>query len=157
MAWMFFRPKRVVWFRSFLVAAVISIAAYAGASWWWRWAPGRWGGLTFGTLAALLFLIDSLYPLRRRLMGWPFGTAQRWLQFHLYGGELACLFVLLHIGFRWPGGQFGWWLLLLSLWTAATGLLGVHLQKYIPMVLASNLSSEAIFERIPELSARLQA
>jgi hypothetical protein len=155
MVWTVFRPKRVAWFRGFLVAAVISTAAYAAATWWWVWSPGRWGGLTFGTLAAVLFLVDSLYPLRRRLMSWPFGNAQRWLQFHIYGGGLACLFVLFHVGFRLPGGQFGWWLLLLSLWTTATGLVGVYLQKYVPVVLASNLSAEAIYERIPELSTRL--
>ena len=129
MASIVFRPKRIAWFRGFLVAAVASTAAYVAASWWWPWSPGRWGGLTFGTLAAVLCLIDSLYPLRRRLMAWPFGNAQRWLQFHLYGGGLACLFVLLHVGFRLPGGQFGWWLLLLTLWTTATGLAGVYLQK----------------------------
>jgi hypothetical protein len=156
MASMVFRPKRVAWFSGFLAVAVLSIAAYAAASRWWPWSPGRWGGLTFGTLAAVLFLIDSLYPLRRRLMAWPFGTAQRWLQFHIYGGGLACLFVLCHVGFRWPAGQFGWWLLLFSLWTTATGLAGVYLQKYIPSVLASNLSVEALYERIPELSAHLQ-
>jgi hypothetical protein len=155
MAWTVFRPKRIAWFRGFLVAAVASTAAYVAASWWRPWSPGRWGGLTFGTLAAVLFLIDSLYPLRRRLMARPFGNAQRWLQFHLYGGGLACLFVLLHVGFRLPGGQFGWWLLLLTLWTTATGLAGVYLQKYVPTVLASNLSTEAIYERIPELSGRL--
>lgn len=152
-----FRPKRIDWFRGFLVVAVASIVAYVGASWWWPWAPGRMGGLIFGTLAALLFLIDALYPLRRRLMGWPFGTAQRWLQFHIYGGGLAALFVLCHMGFRLPGGQFGWWLLVLSSWTTVTGLAGVYIQKYVPTVLASNLSTEAIYERIPELSARLQS
>jgi len=151
-----FRPKRIAWFRGFLVVAVVSSLVYAGASGWWPWAPGRFGGLTFGTIAALLFLVDSLYPLRRQLMGWPFGNAQRWLQFHIYGGAIACLFVLFHTGLRLPGGQFGWWLLLLSLWTTASGLAGVYIQKYVPTVLTSNLSTEAIYERIPNLSARLQ-
>ena len=44
-------------------------------------------------------------------MAWPLGTAQRWLQFHLYGGVLAALFVALHVGFRGPGGGMGWWLI----------------------------------------------
>ena len=151
-----FRPKRTGWFRAFLVMAVASTIGSAAAAWWWPWAPGRIGGLTFGTLAAVLFLIDSLYPLRRRLMSWPFGNAQRWLQFHVYGGALAALFVLFHVGLRLPGGQFGWWLLILSLWTTISGLAGVYIQKYVPKVLTSNLSSEAIYERIPDLSARLQ-
>ena len=90
-------------------------------------------------------------------MAWPFGTAQRWLQFHIYGGVLACVCVFIHMGFRLPAGQLGWWLLALSVWSTASGLAGVYLQKSIPAMLAANLSVEAIYERIPEQSARLQA
>lgn len=157
MAWAIFRPKRVEWLRGFLVAAAVSLVVSYGWSWWSPWAPGRAGGLTFGTIAALIFLVDVLYPFRRRLQAWPFGTVQRWLQFHIYGGVLACLFVLIHTGFRLPGGQFGWWLLIFSLWATLSGLVGVYLQKSIPARLASNLSVEAIYERIPEHSARLQS
>jgi hypothetical protein len=156
MALAILRPKRLEWFRRSLAAAVVSVVVYLGWSWWSPWAPGGWGGLTFGTIAAVIFLIDALYPLRRRLQGWPFGTAQRWLQFHIYGGVLACLFVLIHMGFRLPGGQFGWWLLIFSLWTTLSGLAGVYLQKSIPAEIAGNLAVEAIYERIPEHSSRLQ-
>jgi hypothetical protein len=90
-------------------------------------------------------------------MAWPFGSAQRWLQFHIYGGGLAFLFVLVHMGFHWPVGQFGWWLFALSLWATLSGLAGVYLQKSIPTVLAANLAVETIYERIPGQSARLQA
>lgn len=153
----FLRPKRAGWFNATIGIAVISIAVFIGAVWWAPWKPGRIGGLTFGTIAAVIFLLDALYPLRRRLLSWPLGTAQRWLQFHLYGGVLACLFVLIHMGFTWPGGQFGWWLFLLTLWSTASGLIGVYLQKWIPTVLSTNLSVEALFDRIPEMASRLQA
>src|SRR5262249_32500575 len=56
------RPKRPDWFRGFLVVAVVSMVVYLVAAWWAPWTPGRLGGLTFGTLAALLFVVDSLYP-----------------------------------------------------------------------------------------------
>lgn len=157
MAWALFRAKRQEWLRGFLIVAGGSIVIYLGSAWWWPWAPGRWGGLTFGTIAAVIFLVDALYPLRRRLQAWPLGTAQRWLQFHIYGGGIACLYVLIHVGFRLPAGLFGWWLLLLSLWATLSGLAGVYLQKSIPAQLAANLGVEAIYERIPALSARLQA
>jgi hypothetical protein len=156
MAWSFLRPKREGWFRGFLIATVVSIVVYAGWSWWTPWSPGRWGGLTFGTLATLLFVVDAMYPLRRRLMGWPFGTAQRWLQFHIYGGALACLYIFIHMGLRLPVGLFGWLLLLLSLWATVSGLVGVYLQKSVPTLLATNLAVEAIYERIPPMMERLQ-
>ena len=152
-----FRPKRPAWLAVALAAAGASLLIFAVAAWWSPWSPGRFWGLVFGGAAAAVFVVDALYPLRRRLMGWPFGTAQRWLQFHLYGGALAALFVLIHVGFRLPNGPFGWWLLTLTAWTTATGLAGVWLQKWIPAVLAGQLGVEAIYERIPALAARLQA
>jgi len=157
MTWEVLRPKRPAWFRGFAIVAAVSLAAYAVAAWRWPWAPGRWGGLTAGTLAAALFFVDAAYPFRRRWNAWPFGTVQRWLQFHVYGGGIAALYVLMHVGFRLPNGLFGWWLFLLSLWVIVSGIVGVYLQKQIPAVLANNLAVEAIYERIPELTQRLQA
>jgi hypothetical protein len=156
MSWAFLQPKRRDWFVASGAVAAAAWLGYVVASWWWPWAPGQWGGLTFGTLASVLFLVDALYPLRRRLLARPLGTAQHWVQLHIYGGLLACLFVFLHIGFRQPGGQFGWWLLGLTVWSTASGLVGVWLQKWIPILISRNLSVEALYERIPELVARLQ-
>lgn len=157
MTWAVLQPKRPDWFRGFLIVAVASTIVYVAAAWWAPWTPGRLGGLTFGTVAALLFVVDSLYPFRRRWNAWPFGNVQRWLQFHVYGGAVAGLYVLIHVGFHLPHGLFGWWLFLLSFWVILSGLGGVYLQKQIPAVLANNLAVEAIYERIPELTARLQA
>lgn len=151
-----FTPKCPAWFRGFLIAAAMSIAAFAVWAWWTPWAAGRLGGLTFGTLAAIVFVVDSLYPFRRKWNAWPFGTVQRWLQFHIYGGAIAALWVLMHVGFRLPNGLFGWSLLLLSMWVIGSGLAGVYLQKRVPTILANNFSVEPIYERIPELTARLQ-
>ena len=67
------------------------------------------------------------------------------------------LFVFIHMGFRWPGGMFGWWLFGLSLWTTLTGILGVALQKWVPVTIARNLKVEAMYERIPGLVERLTA
>jgi hypothetical protein len=150
-------PKQPVWLRVSLVVALASLGLYVAWAWGAPWRPGRFGGLLFGTAAAVIFYIDGLYPLRRRLMSWPFGTAQRWLQFHIYGGVLALLFVEMHVGFRLPTGQFGWWLLVASVWSVATGVAGVLLQKSLPVALSNASSVEAIKERIPELIAHVQA
>ena len=47
---------------------------------------------------------------------------------------VAGLFVLVHMGFRWPNGQFGWWLLGLTLWTTwqASTAAGLYLGARIP-------------------------
>jgi hypothetical protein len=152
----FLAPKRPAWLRGSVAIAAASVAIYAVWNWRDPWAPGRAGGLIFGTAATVIFVLDALYPVRRRMMAWPLATAQQWLQFHLYGGVLACLFVGVHVGFRVPAGAMGWWLIGLTIWATVSGLVGVGLQKYVPTVLANELRVEAIYERIPSLAGRLQ-
>ncbi len=96
------------------------------------------------------------YPARRPAAR-PLLTAQNWIQAHVYLGILAFLGVFIHTGFAWPQGAFGWWLLVLSAWTTASGLLGVWLQKWIPATLTEGLQVEALFERIPGLLDELVA
>lgn len=150
------QPKRPLWFLVTTGMAVGSLLLLAGVGWWRGWSPGDVWGLTFGTLAALLMLGAALYPLRRRLVRWPRPTVQDWLQFHVYGGTLAGLFVLIHMGLRWPTGRFGWGLFGLTLWTTLSGLAGVALQKWVPALMARHLTVEVIYERVPEMIARLQ-
>jgi hypothetical protein len=152
-----FAPKRPAWFAGTAVVIAAALVIYLVWSAWAPWRPGRAGGLTFGTIAGLVFLFDGLYPLRRRLLAWPLGTAQRWLQVHIYGGAVAFSCVLMHVGFAWPTGPVGWWLLGLSFWTTASGLFGVALQKWIPSVVADSMRVEALASRMPELTARLLA
>lgn len=150
------RPKRRGWFIVSLSLAIASVGVYL-AVWFWRgWSPGDGWGRTFGAFAAGLLLLEELYALRRRLRARPFKTAQNWLQVHVYGGILMGLFVLIHAGFRWPAGAFGWCLLGLSGVTTVSGLVGVFLQKTVPVRLTSGLGVEAIYERIPELTGRLR-
>jgi hypothetical protein len=152
-----FRPKRL---RLFLFTSAIGVASVIlalGVTWRRGWSAGDGWGLTFGTIAAVLMFLGALYPLRFRLLIPPLRTAQDWLQFHIYGTTLAGLLVLVHMGFRWPDGQFGWWLLGLTLWTTGSGLIGVGLQKWVPALLAAHLTVEAIYERIPELVDQLQS
>ena len=151
-----FRPKKPRWFLVSLALAAVSLAAFIGLATWRLWNPGRAAGLVFGIAAALIFTIELLYPVRRRLLGFPFGSTQRWMQFHIYGGLLASLFVLIHAGFRWPSGTMGWLLVLLVFWVTFSGLAGVWLQKWIPALISNGLQVEALLERIPEHLAKLQ-
>jgi len=117
--------------------------------------PSNIWGLTYGTLAAILMVGAALLGLHRRMTKFALraglGKAQSWLQFHLYGGALFLLLMFMHCGFRQPHGILTWWLWFLSLWVAASGVLGVVLQKWIPRLLTSGLAIEVVYERIPEL------
>jgi hypothetical protein len=126
------------------------LAAWTIGAWLAPWSPKRGLGLVFGILAALVFVFEMAYPYRRSRAR-PLGTARRWLQLHVYLGALAFLAVVIHAGFRLPGGTMGWALLLLSAWTTVTGLVGVWLQKWLPLVMAEGLRVEALYERIPAL------
>ena len=115
----------------------------------------NWWGLTYGTVASLLMLGAGLLGIRRRAMklaaSTHIGSSHTWLQFHLYGGTLSLLLVFMHSGFRIPSGLLNWWLWVLSIWVTVSGLVGVLIQKVIPRILASALSVEVLYDRIPEL------
>lgn len=143
------------WLLVFLVAAALALASYGVNAALSQVSPASVWGLTYGALAAVVLLATSLYGLRRRAMRLVsrlgLGRARSWLYFHVYGGALFLLLVLLHSGFRLPNGVVTWWLWALSLWTVASGLVGLALQQWIPKVLGSGLAIEVLYERIPEL------
>ncbi|HYK41673.1 MAG TPA: hypothetical protein VE007_04730 [Thermoanaerobaculia bacterium] len=151
------RPKRPAWLFTTIAVAAAGILFFVWSGSRRVWSPGDAAGMAFGIAAALLVFVQALYPFRRRFAAYPFGTAQRWLQFHIYGGAVGFVFVLVHEGFRAPAGFLGWALLLLSAWSTATGLAGVWLQKWIPAMISSGLNVLAVFDRIPELVETLRS
>ncbi|MEM7051186.1 MAG: hypothetical protein AAF604_16070 [Acidobacteriota bacterium] len=149
------------WRRAFVVATAICLAAYAVNALFFELSPANVWGLTYGIAAAVLLVATALYSARRRfprsVSRWRLGSARAWLYGHLYGGTLFLLLMLMHSGFSVPGGAVTWWLWALSLWTVASGLVGLALQQWIPRVLGSGLEVEALYERIPDLVADLRA
>lgn len=150
------RPKRPLNLNLTALACVLVLLAYFAAAYRRPFSPKHGAGLVFGLLAATLFVFEMSYPARRPRAR-PLGTAQAWVQAHIYLGAVAFCAVLAHSGLGWPHGAMGWLLLLLSSWTVATGLVGVWLQKFIPASLAEGLQVEAIYERIPDLVKQLLA
>ncbi len=147
-------------FRRFVIASVGCMLAFAANALVSEIRPYNVWGLVYGTLAALFMLGAALLGARRRMtktaLQHRLGKAQAWLQFHLYGGMLCLLLVLMHTGFRVPHGVLTWWLWLLSIWVSVSGLIGVFLQKWIPKLLSSGLALEVLYERIPELVVELR-
>ena len=94
----------------------------------------RWG-LGFGMAAALLGVLQFLYPLRRRTLARPFGTAVRALRFHLGSSTVMFVCVLAHQGTAWPSGWMGVALLSLSGWAVVSGLAGRVIQRAVPPML----------------------
>jgi hypothetical protein len=143
------------WRWAMVLVAAACLVVYALGVVLWETRPGTVLGMSYGVAAAALLLGTALYGWRRRAMSavsrWRLGSAAGWLRLHLYGGGLFLLLVLMHTGFRLPSGTWMWWLWLLSLWTAASGLAGRALQLWVPRVLASGLSVEVNYDRIPEL------
>jgi len=114
-------------------------------------AGSRWG-IAYGIAATVLLIVVAAWGVRRRTMRIrSTGSAQNWVQLHVYGGFLFLLLVLMHDGFRLPHGSLTGWLLLLSVWVTLSGLLGVFLQKWVPKMLTSGVSIEVLYERVPEL------
>jgi hypothetical protein len=49
-----------------------------------------------------------------------------------------------------------WALWILSMWVTVSGLFGVFLQRWVPKILSSGLSTEVVYERIPELVGQIR-
>lgn len=119
--------------------------------------PGSTLGLSFGIAAALAVVIVMLYSVRRGLASVrSLGRTQRYLQVHVWGGVLFLVLLLLHTGFRIPGGVLNFTLWAVSLWVVLTGAVGVLLQRGIPRILEPTAPLEVHLRRIPELVTELR-
>ena len=76
---------------------------------------------------------------------------------HVYGGALFLLLMLMHTAFSIPHGILTGWLWFLSMWLILGGFAGLVLQKWIPTLLATGLTTEVHLSRIPELIAEMRS
>ncbi|MFK7844386.1 MAG: hypothetical protein AB8G77_03725 [Rhodothermales bacterium] len=145
------------WLKGFGAFLAVCGVLYLVNMMWGDLDPGSTWGLGYGIAAAVLFVGALLYGMRRKVIRVNrFQRAWNYLQLHVYGGTLFLILVLMHINFNVPKGVLTWWLWALSIWIVCTGLLGSVLQKWIPTILNSSLSTEVNFNRIPELIAGLE-
>lgn len=148
------------WLRVFIIATLACVLVYAVNLIVSEVHPGNWWGISYGTAATILMVGAGMFGLRRRSMkraaNKSVGKSRDWLQFHLYAGTLAAVLVLMHGGFTLPSGPLNWWLWGLTLWVTVSGLAGVVIQRVVPRMLASGLTTEVVYERIPELVAQIR-
>ncbi len=149
------RPEGARWRRAFTAATALCALAFLVNAAFFELSPANIWGLTYGTAAAVLLLLVTLYGARRRSMRLAakmrLGRTRSWLYLHLYGGMLFLLLLLMHSAFAVPSGTVTFWLWILSLWTVVSGLAGLALQQWLPRVLGSGLDIEVLYERIPQL------
>lgn len=144
------------WLAAFAVAlGVTLVSLVAGTAIGEIESGGPWA-VAYGIAAALLLVGIVAYPVRRRMPRLAPVSAHHWLQFHVYGGVLFTVLVLLHSGFGLPAGVLPRALWGLSLWLLLSGLTGVGIQKWIPRALTSGLTTEVHYDRIPELVTALR-
>ncbi len=148
------------WLLGFVTATALFFLMYIVNALTSEIDPGNWWGLTYGTAASLCMAGAALLGIRRRTMNlaarMAVGKSQSWVQFHLYAGTLAMILVLMHSRFRIPTGALNWWLWFLSILVTASGLAGVLIQKVVPRVLASGLTIEVLYDRIPDLVKQIR-
>jgi len=149
-------PKSRRWLLGSGVALGVLLAGYIALSFFGTIRPTRGWGLAFGISAAVLLAACYALGLRKRFKHRAMGATQGWLQFHIYGGTLFFVLMLMHMGLKLPSGMFAWLLFLLAAIVAISGLVGTMLQKWVPYSLAHGTQIEAIYERIPDLIGKLR-
>ncbi len=139
----------------FLLAMAAAAAGFVANAYFSEIRAGNVWSLTYGSAAAALLVLAVTYGARRRMMRlasrFRAGGAAGWLGLHIWGGALFLLLMLMHSGFRLPSGVITGWLWALSWWTVLSGIGGRMLQRWIPRMLSSGLTTEVLYERIPDL------
>lgn len=147
--------------RRWLAVTVVLLAASSAAYWWYvRSSPdgpagGSPPGMAFGIAGTALMLFAGLLSLRKKVPGWPIGTARFWLKGHIWLGLLSVPLILFHAGFRW-GGLLEQVLLLVFAAIIISGIFGLALQQYLPRLMRTELPSETMYNQADEVCRRLR-
>lgn len=111
-------------------------------------------GITYGTIAFVIFVFLALLGARKKVRAWRIGTAESWMRAHIWLSVLTVPLVAFHCGFR-SGSTFTTSLLILYAVVMLSGFYGLALQQFIPRQMTDSLSREVIYEQIPYLRKQL--
>ena len=146
------------WFYGFWVVVAVCLVTYGVSLSLGQVRPGSAWGVGYGVAAVIVLGGVALYGVRRRALRLRFlGGSWYYLQLHVYGGALFLLLVLMHTAFSIPNGILTGWLWFLSMWLVFGGFAGLVLQKWIPTLLNTGLTTEVHLSRIPELIAEVHS
>jgi hypothetical protein len=170
-----FNRAHVPWAIFVVVATLFAVWLYAGNFYaeslpaalrtpaGWTQKPNAHGsvggtplGLVFGTIALAIFIFAALLGVRKKLVLWRIGTAQRWLRAHIWLTLLTIPLVLLHSGMR-LGGPMTTLLIVLYVIVMVSGIYGLALQHQMPRIMMERLPAESVYEQIPHIHGQLCA
>ncbi len=137
------------------VLLTLGAAFGIGAIVFWYESSLRLSQYLTGWILLLILIFLALFNLRKKLPFLPLGTAESWLQWHLYIGWLSMFIFVLHGGNHWPGSPLGWSIFLLYLGAALSGVVGIFISRNFAGRLTTR-GGEVIYERIPELRRKLR-
>jgi hypothetical protein len=137
---------------------LVGLSALVLGGMYWRLPVHDWktAAVFSGWLLFALMVCLVLFNIRKKLPFLPLLSAASWLQFHIYAGSFAAGIFVVHTQYRIPGGAFSrllWWSFVTL---AASGLIGIFLDRLLPARIR-NLGEPVLFERIPSFRATLAA
>jgi hypothetical protein len=113
-------------------------------------------GYTLGTVGFLMMLsTETLYSLRKRVVGFHHGRMSIWLQVHVFTGLVGPYLVLLHSGWRFQG--LAGILTLVVAVVVVSGLIGRYIYTAVPRSLDGvEIAVVLLEERIAVIDQQLQ-
>jgi len=94
--------------------------------------------------------------IRKKVVILPFGRVRKWLLLHYYLGFVTVGVFLVHTKFRIPDSALEWFLWVLFVLIALSGIFGGLISKSVPARLEAH-GERILFERIPMFKAQLAA
>jgi hypothetical protein len=116
---------------------------------------GSWPGIFFGVVAYAMMLFAGFLGVRKKVRTWPIGKATFWMNGHIWLGLLSVAMVFFHTGFEFGSG-LAFVVMVLFLISILTGIYGLLIQQFLPRIMLKRVTSETIFELIPDQVANLK-
>ncbi|MCA9425032.1 MAG: hypothetical protein KC994_08155 [Candidatus Omnitrophica bacterium] len=140
------------------LALVCFMILYIGYVWRDPLGPrgGSWPGIFFGVIAYLMMLFAGFLGVRKKVRTWPLGKATFWMNGHIWLGLLSVAVVFFHTGFQFGHG-LALVVMILFLISIVTGIYGLAVQQFLPRTMLKQVTSETIFELIPDQVANLKS
>jgi len=137
-----------------ITAAATGLYVYAESSRPYGASGGSWLGLVFGIAGTSCMVLAGLLSGRKQVATWRLGSALVWMKMHIWLGLLAIPLIWFHSGFRW-GGSLSASLMVLFYVVVASGIFGLILQQFVPVLMTARVPLETVRSQIDYVMAGL--